>query len=99
MLLYDTLLSIGFQKIHANHSVFMKWLGKGIISIYILIYINDILILTPSKEAITTFITELSKYFNLTNKGLVTKYLGIKVIRKGSLIRLSQKKFITIMLY
>ena len=50
------------------------------ILIYILVYINNILILTLSKEAIIAFIIELLKYFNLTNKGLVTKYLGIKVI-------------------
>ncbi|KGO51188.1 Reverse transcriptase, RNA-dependent DNA polymerase [Penicillium expansum] len=99
MLLHDALLSIGFQKIHADHSVFVKWLGKGTISIYVLVYVDDILILTPSKEAIAAFIAELSKHFNLTDKGLVTEYLGIEVIRKGSSIGLSQKKFITAMLH
>ncbi|KAJ9481429.1 hypothetical protein VN97_g12048 [Penicillium thymicola] len=104
ILLHDALLSMGFQRIHADHSVFVKWLGTGKnrVPIYVLVYVDDVLVLTPSKKAVDAFFQELSKHFNLTDKGPVAEYLGMQVLRRlspaGGWIALSQKKFIASLL-
>lgn len=63
-----------------------------------LVYVDDILILTPSKNAIDAFIQELSKHLNLTTKGPVAEHLGMQVLCRGSAIALSQQNFIVSLL-
>jgi hypothetical protein len=55
MLLHDALLAIGFTKTHADHSVFTKWVDKNTIPIFIIVYIDDILTLSPSNKVIKAF--------------------------------------------
>ncbi|KAJ5497613.1 Reverse transcriptase RNA-dependent DNA polymerase [Penicillium fimorum] len=101
IMLHDALISIGFTKIHADHSIFVKWLDKGTLPIYVLVYVDDILVLTPSEKAFFAFKKQLSKHFDLTDKGIVKEYLGIEIIydTKNGAIGLSQKKFITTLLH
>jgi hypothetical protein len=106
MLLHDALLAMGFQKTHADHSIFVKWIDKGTIPIFVIVYVDDILALSPSTKVIKAFQSQLSKHFILTDKGSVKEYLGIEIQRhaksghaKSGSISLSQKKFINTLLH
>lgn len=99
ILLHNALLAIGFTKTYTNHSIFTKWVDKNTIPIFIIIYIDNILALSPSNKVIKAFENQLAKHFVLTDKGPIREYLAIEIIRqKGSSIALSQRKFINTLL-
>jgi hypothetical protein len=75
MLVHDFLLSISFKHTHTNHSIFIKH------GITILLYIDDILILSNSNDLINDFLKQLGKSFKYTNNSEVSIYLGIDVLR------------------
>jgi hypothetical protein len=74
MLVHDFLLFISFKCTHANHSVFIKY------GIAILLYIDDILILSNSNNLINNFLKQLEKLFKYTNNSKVSVYLGIDML-------------------
>jgi hypothetical protein len=74
MLVHDFLLSVGFKCTYANHSVFINY------GIAILLYIDDILILSNSNNLINNFLKQLGKSFKYTNNGEVSVYLGIDML-------------------
>ena len=88
MLLYNTFLVIGFTKTYTNHSVFTKWVNKNTIPIFIIVYIDDILTLSPSNKVIKAFENQLIKHFILIDKGPIKEYLAIEIIRQESSIAL-----------
>lgn len=87
-LMHDFLLSIGFKRTHADHSVFTK---QGIA---LLLYVDDILLLSHSKELINDFLSELGKSFKYTDNGEVSVYLGINVVKQNDGIFLHQSDYI-----
>lgn len=85
-LLQNILLAIDFTYIHTNYSVFVYWNNAK--PIYILIYIDDLLVILPSDKAIVEFKYKFTEYFELTNKEFIKRYLKIDVMRKGDKIYL-----------
>jgi hypothetical protein len=73
-LVHNFLLSIGFKCTHANYSVFIKH------GIAILLYVDDILILSNSNDLINDFLKQLGKSFKYTDNSEVSVYLGIDVL-------------------
>jgi hypothetical protein len=59
---------------YTNHSIFIKH------SITILLYIDDILILSNSNNLINNFLKQLGKLFKYTNNSKVSIYLGINML-------------------
>ena len=59
---------------------------------YLLVYVDDILILTPSKEASKQIKSDLTQYFPIKDLGEIREYLGIEVVRdrKTKTIRMRQ---------
>jgi hypothetical protein len=79
--LHDALLAFGFQKIHADHPVFVKRIDKGHIPVFVIVYVDDIHGMSPSDKAIRAFQNQLSKQFIVTDKGPVKDYIAIQVER------------------
>jgi hypothetical protein len=92
--LANFLVTLGFQPVDTNASVFTKE------SIIIAIYIDDLLIASDSKTNINTLKNTLSDYFKISDLGACYFYLNIKIIRDRSrrTLRLSQETYLHKML-
>jgi hypothetical protein len=66
---------LGFKTLISESSIFIN---KSI-NIIICIYINDLAIISPSKEAYNTFIKNIKKYFKIKELGLIKNYLGVEI--------------------
>lgn len=82
------LLSISFKQSKADHSVFYK--GR----LYILVYINNILLLAVDHALIKEFLSELAKKFKYTDNSPATHFLRIDVQLINDGIHLHQKTYI-----
>jgi len=49
------------------------------LNIIICLYIDDLVIIGPNRETITSFIKTLKGYFDLKDLGLIKDYLGVEV--------------------
>lgn len=78
--------------LESDQSVFVKFTKDG--PIYVLIYIDDLLITSPANKLIVQFKTELAKHFDLTDKGEVERFLGTDIIRRPEGIYLSQEDYV-----
>jgi hypothetical protein len=72
------LISIGFVRTQSDHSIFIKKHADN--SLYIMVYVNDLLVLSLSKSAIQYFKGTISKYFDISDKGILKQYFAINVI-------------------
>ena len=72
--LTSRLLQLGFQGSKTDTSLYFTHKGP----IYLLIYVDDILILGPSLPQIRHLITSLSTHFKLKDLGPATRFLGIE---------------------
>lgn len=62
--------------------------------IYILIYVDDIIVTGSNSVLISEFINSLSAYFPVKDLGLLHYFLGVEVHRKSLGLFLSQSKYI-----
>lgn len=76
-LLHDFLATICFVRVESDHSIFVSHSGHIMIGIYV----DDMLIAGPSKEAIQQFKQVLSNKFKMSDLGPVSQYLGIQITR------------------
>ena len=72
--LTSRLLQLGFQGSKTDTSLYFT----HTVPIYLLIYVDDILILGPSLPQIRHLITSLSTHFKLKDLGPASRFLGIK---------------------
>jgi len=70
------------------------------LNIIICLYVDDLAIIGPNKETITSFIKTLKGYFDLKDLGLIKDYLGVEIDYnpKDRSIKLYQTKYINKML-
>jgi hypothetical protein len=61
---------------------------------YMLVYVDDIILTGNNPNAIDHVVHSLSKTFAIQDMGPLSYFLGIEVVRKGSDIILSQQKYI-----
>jgi hypothetical protein len=71
--LRKSLLYLGFEKSNVDECVFYRG------STVLLTYVDDCILAGPSKDEIDACIRDMSKSFNLTDKGDLSDYLGIKI--------------------
>ena len=71
---------------------FFEKVGK--IVVYLVLYVDDILMIGKNESYITSIKKELKKGFEMTNLGYVHYYLGIEVTQHHKFIFLSQKNYI-----
>lgn len=93
-LLDETIQSIGFQKSKADRCLYFKKLQNDKIAI-LLVYVDDLLLLTDNPEIIEVVSTELQKNFRLKIELNPTCFVGYEIHRnkEDQRIHLSQKRY------
>ena len=86
------LVSIGFEGSHTDSSLFIY--KSDAVVLYILLYVDDIVITGNSSVAITTCLKQLSTEFKLRDLGRLHYFLGIEVLHLPKGILLSQQKYL-----
>ncbi|KAL0837105.1 hypothetical protein Bca101_088995 [Brassica carinata] len=91
------LLQSGFKNSLADASLFI--FNNGGILLYMLVYVDDIIITGNSQQHITRFIASLSHRFSLKDLGDLTYFLGIECTRTASGLYLTQERYIADLLH
>ena len=89
--LKTTLLQWGFRSSHSDSSVF--FLHRNGSPLFLLVYVNDILITGGDSSTITSLNHDLNLTFALKDLGPVRYFLGFEVSRTPSGLHLSQTKY------
>ena len=89
--LSTSLLGWGFQASQADNSMFIHHSAHDVL--ILLIYVDDILVTGGNSSHISSFITRLNSSFVLCDLGYVNYFLGIEVVRHGTMFHLSQHKY------
>ncbi|PRQ18867.1 putative RNA-directed DNA polymerase [Rosa chinensis] len=82
---------LGFTASQADTSLFACHSGN--IKLYLLIYVDDILVTGTHADHISTLITNLSKLFSMKDLGPLHSFLGIEVVRSSHGLALTQTKY------
>lgn len=83
--------SIGFCSSRSDCSLFTY--KQGIYQIYLLLYVDDIILTASSPSLITRVIDRLSSEFSMTDLGSLSFFLGIAASRTSEGLFLSQSAF------
>ena len=76
------LIESGFTKSHADTSLFI--LHSGDITIYLLVYVDDIIIIGTNTNIIQRYIDPLAQKFSIKDLSVLSYFLGIKVLTTPS---------------
>lgn len=90
--LWSFLLTQGFVNSTADTSLFTFHRGSD--TIYLLIYVDDMVITGNNNKLIDRFIATISSRFSLKDLGELSYFLGIEVTRTSKGLHLMQKKYI-----
>jgi hypothetical protein len=85
--------ALGFIPSKANISLFMY--KKGVITIFLLVYVDDIIVTSSSPAAIDALLADLKADFAIIDLGPLHYFLGIEVKWTYDGILLSQEKYAT----
>jgi hypothetical protein len=96
--LHEVLTKLGFNRLECDHSVFIY--DKDNVKVIVPVYVDDLIIASKSREAISSFKSNLAVHFKIRDLGPMTQILGIKLERdrKTRQITLSQATFIDTLL-
>jgi hypothetical protein len=89
--LSNKLCQLGFKASKADTSLF--YYNKGTVIIYMLIYVDDIIVASSTQEATTCLLNDLRKEFALKDLGDLHFFLGIEVKKMNNGILLTQGKY------
>jgi histone deacetylase 1/2 len=89
--LSSKLQSLGFVPSQADTSLFV--FGKKGVTIYMLIYVDDIIITGSSQQVVSNLMKKLRESFAVKDLGDLSYFLGIEVTRTDSGIALTQAKY------
>jgi hypothetical protein len=90
--LSNRLIELGFHGSKADTSLFIH--GHSASTIFILIYVDDILVTSPSTTLIDGFISKLQCDFPIKDLGSINYFLGVEVLPDPHGLFLSQRKYI-----
>lgn len=85
------LLRLSFVASKADISLFIY--NKVKVTIYPLIYVDDIIVVSSSSTAVDALLTDLRSEFALKDLGILNYFLGIEVWGCGSDILLTEEKY------
>jgi len=91
------LLSLGFVNSTVDASLFIH--RKPGVTLYLLVYVDDIIVTGSSPAEVSTLIATLVARFSLKDLGCLNYFLGVEVIPSTPGIFLSQRKYITDLLH
>lgn len=88
------MLAHGFKRSNYDSCVYIKFVNGS--AVYLLLYVDDMLIAAKSKEHIATLKKLLSSEFDMKDLGAAKKILGMEITRdrKSGLLFLSQHNYI-----
>jgi histone deacetylase 1/2 len=89
--LSSKLCQLGFKASKADTSLF--YYQKGSVVVFVLIYVDDIIVASSTQEATTRLLQDLRKEFALKDLGKLHYFLGIEVKKINDGILLSQEKY------
>lgn len=89
--LRTALTDYGFKQSYSDYSLF--FLRKGSSEIYVLVYVDDLIIEGNDSRAISRFKTYLGECFHMKDLGSLKYFLGIEVARNQEGIFLCQRKY------
>ncbi|TMC17118.1 MAG: hypothetical protein E6J34_19075 [Chloroflexi bacterium] len=75
LFLSEVIIAMEFQVLETDTSIYIRD------DIILAVYVDDILIASPSIESCNAVVNELSNYIEVVNKGEIRSFLGINVIR------------------
>jgi hypothetical protein len=84
-------MKLGFQVSKADTSLFFY--DKGGVTVFLLIYVGDIIVASSSQEAVDAMLKDLRSDFALKDLGRLHYFLGIEVQHINNGIHLSQGKY------
>ena len=87
------LQALGFLPSKADTSLFLY--NKSGITIFVLIYVDDIIVTSSSDDAISVLLTDLNDNFAIKDLGELHFFLGIEVKRTLEGLLLTQQKYAT----
>ena len=91
--LTEHLLKLNYKHFDLDDATFfVKKVGRSVV--YLVIYVDDLMITGNNDEYISSIKKELKKVFDMTNLGLLHYYLGIEVDKKPQHFFISQKKYV-----
>ncbi|GKB00183.1 putative RNA-directed DNA polymerase [Tanacetum coccineum] len=90
--LSKALIDLGFKGSKTDPSLFIY--SRGDTLLYILVYVDDIIVTGNNKGTIDNIICQLRSAFALKDLGSLNYFLGIEIVPHVSGILLSQKKYI-----
>jgi len=85
------LQDLGFKSSKADTSLFFY--NKGNISIYVLVYVDDIIVASSTPSATSALPSDLNKEFALKDLGDLHYFLGIEVNKVSDGLILTQEKY------
>ncbi|GJV49286.1 putative RNA-directed DNA polymerase [Tanacetum coccineum] len=90
--LSKAIFDLGFKGSKTDPSLFIY--SRGDTLMYILVYVDDIIVICNNKGTIDNIICQLGSAFALKDLGPLNYFLGIEIVPHVSGILLSQKKYI-----
>jgi hypothetical protein len=90
---HNFVVQLGFKRSYADYCLYYSEKDKNV---WLLLYVDDILLVGPDKEAIQYLKDKLSKEFDMTDLGQVNHFLGLRIIRdfKNGIIEVDQSVYI-----
>ena len=91
--LSEKLLSMGFRVSDADPSLFIRGSGEKVV--YVLVYVDDMLVVSASKSDGDVVKEELKTSFQITESDDVSMFIGVHVKhdREAGVVRLSQQRY------
>jgi len=86
------LLAAGFKNSYADTSLFVLHTGGNIL--YLLIYVDDIILTGNNSAHVESFVASLANRFSLKDLGPLSYFLGVEVVPHKHGILLSQRRYI-----
>ncbi|KAM0072744.1 putative RNA-directed DNA polymerase [Helianthus debilis subsp. tardiflorus] len=90
--LSSALIALGFRGSKTDPSLFIYSVGNTLL--YMLVYVDDIILTGNNPAAIDNIVHRLSTTFAVQDLGKLSYFLGIEIVQHGKDILLSQKKYI-----
>lgn len=85
------LLDMGFSQAHSDYSLFTRYKMDNIV--YLLVYVDDIIITGSNEIELVTIKTNIEDNFKIKDLGKLNYFLGIEVLYSEEGIYLSQRKY------
>eukprot|EP00253_Pinus_taeda_P031620 PITA_31620 len=92
---FDTFIrGLGFTRSKADHCVYFKLIGRRVI--YLVLYVDDMLLVGNDKEIIQDLKTQLSSKFHMKDLGAANYILGMEIKRDRAKRKLwlNQRKYV-----